>query len=712
MRLPLYPLYLNVEMVLSDDGRVLTGASGLASSHIGSISIPDGIESIRKGTFKDCINLTEIHLPASVIDIEQGTFDDCLSLTDIEVVEDNMQYMSEEGILYDRKRLSVVRMPRAKTKSSVRLPEWIWSVDAGAFKYCKYLKEITIPYGVKTIGASAFYGCRSIEEFQLPSTVEEYGEGVFEECESMKRLVIPMGCREIPKSMFSWCYRLEEVTIPSSVVKIGSWAFDGCTRLRKVDMPSAVTVIGYGAFRNCNSLVSFHLPDGLTEIKGETFNSCSNIKNIVIPEGVRHVGDSAIRLCESLKFLSLPSTLEGTSFGAFGQCHMLQQVQCNSKNPDGISMSASAFLDMDLSHCKLYVPQGTEQAYRGHRVFGLFGLIKGMRSKHLNKNTSSSTMTVEMVIVSMIEKLRKRIRQSSGCGYLYHYFDDLVRELESLEKDKMPTEVSTALQSLIQDYAADCIYNTHSSANWVRYSARCFYCADYLMRYLPEPLRQTMESSLNGYFLRLTKAGVAPVLPEDVLDKYIEMNLKTKVALEVYDNLIKQAIDGSNRFRIWDDGEVGLALLYLRSVSRLIHQYISIHQDYTMLKVWVPLLRTKWLAKVWYEYPDGRYYCRADRYIIEAVSRYLDEMLEIHLSIIGLWYWNSPQEMIENLELDDLIEVLEVSDDEEFEKTLRHMVTLPFNDKVERILEHFTHDDESWIVDLSFSLLEKYKLKQ
>ena len=677
-----------------------------------ALIIPDGIESIGKGTFKDCANLTEIHLPASVIDVEQGTFDECISLTAIEVDKDNMRYMSEEGVLYDRKRLSVVRMPRAGIKSEVRLPEWVRSIDAGAFKDCRNLRGITIPCGVAKIGASAFYGCRSIEEFLLPSTVEEYGEGAFEECEGLKHFAIPMGCKEIPKSMFSWCNRLEEVAIPSSVEKIGSWAFGGCTHLRKVDIPSAVTEIGYGAFRDCHSLASFHLPSGLTEIKGETFNSCSNMEFVAIPEGVRKVGDSAIRLCESLKFLSLPSTLEEVSFGGFGQCHMLQQVQCNSKNPECISMSTSAFLDMNLSRCKLFVPQGTEQVYRSHPVFGLFGLIKGRKSKRRNEKTGRTTMKVEDVIVSMSEKLRKRIRQSSGCSYLYGYFDDFVRKLDSLEKYEMPSEVSVALQSLIRDYAADSMYDTHSSANWVLYSARCFYCADCLTQYLTEPSRQTMESLLDEYFLRLTEAGVTPVLPKDILDKYIKMGLKTKVQFELYDTLLRKAIRNSHRFRLWDAGEVSLALSFLRSVDRLIHQYISMYQDYTVLKVWAPLLETTKLAKVWYDYPDTRSYRHTDGYTRKAVSGYLDEMLEIHLSIIDTWYWNNPKELIEELSLDDLIEALEVYDDEEFEKTLCHMATLPYNDKVERVFEHFTHDDEYWIVTLSNDLLRNYKKKQ
>lgn len=312
-------------------------------------------------------------------------------------------------------------------------------------------------------------------------------------------------------------------------------------------------------------------------------------------------------------------------------------------------------------------------------------------------------------VINIIGGLKKKIRNSSGCSYLYSYFDDLVHELDLFEKNKIPTEVLMELLSLIRDYAADSIYDTHSSANWVRYSARCFYCADYLMKYLTDPLQQTAITSLEEYFHRLTEAGVAPVLPNDVVVKYIEIGKKSNAPIELYDYLIKKAIDGGKRFRLWNASEVGLALQYLRSVDWLIHQYISIFSDCTMLKVWVPLMNTTKLADVWYEYPDSHEYRHFDRYARAAVSRYLDEMLDIHLSIIELWYWNNPQEMIDELPLDDLIEALEVYDDDEFEKTLRHMVTLPYHEKIEKILDHFTDDDEHWIVNLSINLLNNYK---
>lgn len=312
-------------------------------------------------------------------------------------------------------------------------------------------------------------------------------------------------------------------------------------------------------------------------------------------------------------------------------------------------------------------------------------------------------------VILLINKLRKKIKSSSGCSYLYEYFDDLVCELDSIGKYKIPQDVSIALLSLIQDYVADCMYNTYGSANWVRYSARCFYCADYLTRYLQEPLQQMADASLSDYFIRLTKAMVAPVLPQEVIDKYIEKRIKSKTPDEIYDQLIRIAIGESNTYRIWDANEVNLALEYLRSANRLIHQYINLFSDYTSLKDWVPLLNTKHLVKIWYEYPDSANYRHSGQYTRDAVSEYLDEMLDIHLSIIELWYSNNPQEMIDKLELGDLIEALEVYEDEDFEKTLRHMVTLPYSNKVKGILEHFTHDDESWVVNLSINLLKSYK---
>ena len=83
-------------------------------------------------------------------------------------------------------------------------------------------------------------------------------------------------------------------------------------------------------------------------------------------------------------------------------------------------------------------------------------------------------------------------------------------------------------------------------------------------------------------------------------------------------------------------------------------------------------------------------------------------MLEIHLKLISEWYWLNPQALISTYSQEELIEILEVTDDDEFEKILRHAVTLPINDKIKSILEHFIEDDETHIVCLARELLQNY----
>ena len=82
----------------------------------------------------------------------------------------------------------------------------------------------------------------------------------------------------------------------------------------------------------------------------------------------------------------------------------------------------------------------------------------------------------------MINRLRKNIRKSSDCDYLYSRFDDLVKMLEL--KAKLTDQEMMMLSDLVRDYAVDRRYNNYASANWMRYSARYFYCADRLAQYI------------------------------------------------------------------------------------------------------------------------------------------------------------------------------------------------------------------------------------
>lgn len=306
-------------------------------------------------------------------------------------------------------------------------------------------------------------------------------------------------------------------------------------------------------------------------------------------------------------------------------------------------------------------------------------------------------------IILTINRISKKIKNSSGYSYLYEYFDELVKMLQ--DSGTLSVSERASLRGLIQDYAADSIYNNYASANWMRYSARCFYCADFLVRFLGDrSYQEGMESLLNTYFKELVDHGVAPIISQETLDKYIDKNSDNP--RELYGILIGKANDECGKCRYWQGNDISLARAYTKSVARLIKRYIKVYEDGTMLKEWIPLLNTVRLADLWYKYPDSANYNHTRPRERELIEDCLDEMLDIHLELISEWFWKNPQELINTYSQEELIEILEVTEDDEFEKILRHAVTLPVNDKIKSVLEHFTNDDEPHVVRLARELLQ------
>ena len=97
------------------------------------------------------------------------------------------------------------------------------------------------------------------------------------------------------------------------------------------------------------------------------------------------------------------------------------------------------------------------------------------------------------------------------------------------------------------------------------------------------------------------------------------------------------------------------------------------------------------------KYPNSANYNHTRPHERQFIEECSDEMLEIHLRLIKEWYWRNPQELITRYSQEELIEILEVTDDNEFEKILRHATTLPVNNKIKNVLEHFMEDDERYV---------------
>jgi len=143
------------ESVKSIDEGTFSGCTSLSR-----VTIPAGVRSIGDYTFSSCTGLTSITIPASVTSIGSGVFVGCTSLTKITVDRENPNYTSEDGILYNKAKTTIITFPSAS--GIVTIPNSVTVIDFQAFSGCTSLTRVTISASVMHIGGWAFGGCTGL----------------------------------------------------------------------------------------------------------------------------------------------------------------------------------------------------------------------------------------------------------------------------------------------------------------------------------------------------------------------------------------------------------------------------------------------------------------------------------------------------------------------------------------------------------------------
>ena len=166
----------------------LTGMEYFAFSRCSSLKnivLPEGITDIKQGAFEYCTNMESIILPESLISIDVGVFEGCerseeirlpsnvrdvyidafgnsenISLKDIEVDSRNISYSSEEGVLYNKEKTSLLLLcyPNGIKENTFTIPDSVQHIGHRAFYRHEYLTNITIPQTVTDIDSIAFEG--------------------------------------------------------------------------------------------------------------------------------------------------------------------------------------------------------------------------------------------------------------------------------------------------------------------------------------------------------------------------------------------------------------------------------------------------------------------------------------------------------------------------------------------------------------------------
>ncbi len=331
-----------------------------------SVTIGNGVTSIGYAAFERCSNLTSVTIPDSVTSIGGYAFWDCSSLTAITVTEQNPNYCSIDGVLFDKTRTELITCPGGK-RGSYLIPDSVTSIVDRTFECCDSLTSVTVGKGVTSIGQDAFLGCSSLTAITVTEQNPNYCsiDGVLFNkigtelitCPGGKSgsYVIPDGVTGIGNSAFEYCTSLISVTIPDGVTSIGDYAFLGCSSLTAITVteqnPNYCSIDGVLFNKIGTELItcpggksgSYVIPDGVTSIRRNAFRSCISLTSVTLPDGVTSIGSVAFLDCSSLTSVTIGDGVTSIRRNAFDGCRSMTEITVTKQNPNYCSIDGVLF---------------------------------------------------------------------------------------------------------------------------------------------------------------------------------------------------------------------------------------------------------------------------------------------------------------------------------------------------------------------------------
>ncbi|MDY6398761.1 MAG: leucine-rich repeat protein [Treponema sp.] len=230
---------------------------GYISSSLKSVTLSEGMTSIKRYAFDGCSGLESVTIPSSVTSIGVCAFRGCSGLKSVYYDGTLEQWLA---ISFDDESNSCCHGSdlyiQGNKITDLVIPEGVTSIGKYAFSWCSGLESVVIPSSVTSIGKYAFRGCSGLKSVTIPSSVTSIWDYAFKDCSGLKSVTIPGSVTSMGKEAFSWCSGLESVTLSEGLRSIGEYAFWGCSGLESVTIPSSVTSIRQYAFDGCSKLTS------------------------------------------------------------------------------------------------------------------------------------------------------------------------------------------------------------------------------------------------------------------------------------------------------------------------------------------------------------------------------------------------------------------------------------------------------------------------
>ena len=298
------------------------GDYAFAYSSIKEVVCGNAVETMGEGAFAGCENMKTLKVPAGVIKIGSEAFSD---KCDVTIDENNKKYISENGVLFNKDKTTLIRYSANNTADTYTIPSTVTKISNFAFCSNDYLVNITFPENLKTIGDCAFNGCDNLKSVSLSKNITSIGDTAFGSCDSLKKLTIAEGSTAVIKAnAFAFCGQLSSISISSKIYKVGEDAFYGMKLVKDME--------------DKKQNGPYYVGSVLCGVVGEP-------ETIKIKDGTLGIAEHALRYA-TVKTVTIPASLKYIGKNAFEDTEKLTKITVDKNNKHFI-MENSALLNKD-----------------------------------------------------------------------------------------------------------------------------------------------------------------------------------------------------------------------------------------------------------------------------------------------------------------------------------------------------------------------------
>ena len=216
-----YPSYRNnvKEVILPSTVKKIAEGAFEYCEYITDITMNEGLKEIESTAFYLCRSLKSVKIPASVEKIADGSAF-CLleSCEKFEVAAGNPTFeaLMNGRLLANKQTHTAVSILYTEKRDPITIPEGIEHIGDKAMLVLfenshmeedyrgRGPREVILPSSLKSIGAFAFSGS-NLYSIKVPDAVETIAAGAFQDCQRLNYVEIGKGCKTIGDFVFSTC---------------------------------------------------------------------------------------------------------------------------------------------------------------------------------------------------------------------------------------------------------------------------------------------------------------------------------------------------------------------------------------------------------------------------------------------------------------------------------------------------------------------------